>query len=81
MNRAVVIDDATGAVKRTLDMPPAMLALNVRPGEALFLLTDDTGFVIADAYLVVSETGNLVPSDAAPEGFVAPAYELQFIAV
>lgn len=81
MNRALIIDAGTGAINRTIDAPPEMLALNVRPGEALFLLADDTGAVIADAHLVVSETGNLAPSDAAPEGFVAPAYELQYIAV
>lgn len=81
MNRALVIDGATGAIKRTIDAPPEMLALNVRAGEAMFLLADDTGAVIAESHLIVSDVGNLAPSGSAPEGFVAPGYELQYVAV
>ena len=59
MNRVLVIDDATGAIKRTIDAPPEMLALNVRAGEALFLLADGT---VAEVHLAWSEHAEADPS-------------------
>lgn len=79
--RGVVVDDATGAILRTVTAPPEMLAANVTTGESLFVLTEDGGAWIDDANLIVSETGVLEPSPTAPEGTTAPAHELQYVAI
>lgn len=79
-DRTLVIDDATGAIRRTLAMPPEMLALNVEAGESLFVVAGDDGLCIDDAHLVVGTTGALEPAPGAPSGTTAPAYELQYVA-
>ena len=79
--RGVVVDETTGEILRTVTAPPEMLAANVTTGESLFVLTEDGGAWIDDANLIVSETGVLEPSPAAPEGTTVPAHELQYVAV
>lgn len=79
--RGITVDDATGAILRTVTAPPDMLALNVTTGESLFVLSNDDGRWIDDGNLIVSETGVLEPGPSAPEGTTAPAYDLQYVAV
>ena len=59
MSRALVIDTASGAILRTITASPTMLAEQVLPGEAVFVITDDTGAFINDAALRVSEAGEI----------------------
>lgn len=80
-DRTLVVDDSTGAIRRTLLAPPEMLALNVEAGESLFVLAEDDGLTIDDAHVVVSELGVLILRETAPEGLTAPTYELQYVAV
>lgn len=77
--RSVVIDAATGAVRRTLSGDPQMFALQVDTGEALFALTDDDGFFIDDANLIVSETGEWEVLPGAPEDLEPPTSQLELI--
>lgn len=81
ISRALIIDAATGRILRTLTAPPEMIALNVRAGEAAFLITDDNGGCINDNYVVLSDAGEMVLTEDAPEGATAPAYEIQYVAV
>lgn len=80
-DRALVIDPATGMILRKVSAPPEMLALNAGDGESLFVITGDDGMHIDDAHVIVSELGVLTLTESAPEGLVAPAYELQYVAV
>jgi hypothetical protein len=79
--RTLVVDDASGAILRTIIAPPGMLALNVAAGESLFVVANDDGLCIDDAHVVVSELGDLTLSASAPAGVTAPPYELQYVAV
>lgn len=80
-DRALVIDEATGSIRRTIHAAPAMLALQVGVGEALFVVVDDDGLCIHDGNLAVSEGGELIASESAPEGFEVPTYTIEYVAV
>lgn len=79
ISRAIVTDAVTGRFLRVITAPPEMLALNVRAGEVMFIVTNDDGLSIQDGHLIVSEAGEIVPSESAPEGLTAPGYDLQYI--
>lgn len=81
MTRALVIDPATGEIKRKVTAPPAMLAVQAGDGEAVFALVDDDGGHIDDANLIVGETGDWEVKEGAPEGLSLPSASIEYIAL
>lgn len=79
MSRGVVIETATGVIRRKITAPPTMLALQVAEGESLFAVVDDDGCVIDDEHVIVGETGDWVLVDGAPAGTVVPAGSPQYV--
>lgn len=77
--RSVVIDTATGVIRRTLSGDPALFAIQAVSGESLFALTEDDGFFIDDANMIVSETGEWEALPGAPEDFAPPSSQLELI--
>lgn len=79
MSRAVVIDAATGVIKRKVAGDPTMMALQVGPGESLYALAEDDGALIDDRHLIVSETGEWEAAPGAPEGFLPPTIPIFYV--
>lgn len=79
ISRAIVTDAATGRFLRVITAPPEMLVPNIRAGEAMFIVIDDDGLCIHDGHLTLSETGEIVPAEGAPESLTVPGYDLQYI--
>lgn len=77
--RSVVIDTASGLIRRTISGDPTLFALQVDTGESLFALTEDDGFFIDDAHLKVSETGGWELLPGAPEDLEPPTSNLELI--
>ena len=80
MMRAIVIETATGEIRRKITAPPTMFALQAEEGETLFALVDDDGAHIPDGHLIVSETGAWEPREGAPEGLTLPVATIELIA-
>lgn len=78
--RALIIDDATGAILRKLVGSPSMFALQAGSGQSLFALVDDEGGHIDDAHLIISETGEWEAAPGAPEGLTLPTIEIAYVA-
>ncbi|KQW79707.1 hypothetical protein [Brevundimonas sp. Root1279] len=81
IDRAIVIDDVTGAIRCTVIAPPEMIALQVTEGESLFVIIEDDGFCIDDGHIVVGESGSLERAPGAPESVTPPAYDLAYVAI
>lgn len=80
MMRAIVIDSATGAIRRQITAPPSMFAIQAEEGESLFALVDDDGLHIPDGHLIISETGEWAAREGAPEGLALPSVMIELIA-
>lgn len=80
--RALVVDAATGEIKRKIVGNPAMFALqaDTDSGEALFALVEDDWTFVDDANLLVSETGEWEPREGAPEWVTLPGAMIEYVA-
>lgn len=78
---AVIIDAATGVIKRKVMTNPAMLANQVAAGEAMFAILDDDGRAIDDSNVIVSATGRWAAKAGAPEGLTLPTTTIEYVAV
>lgn len=77
--RCILINSGTGVILRTLSGDPAMFADQAEVGESLFALTEDDGFFIDDANLIVSETGEWEVLPGAPGDLDPPTSPLELI--
>lgn len=80
-DRAIVIETATGVVRRQIWAQPTDLAANVGTGESLFLIVGDDGAKLDDANLLLDENGDWAEAEGAPEGLTPPSGTLQLVAL
>lgn len=78
--RAIVVETATGVIRRKITASPAMFGAQGDEGESVFALVDDDGAHIADDLLIVSEAGEWEAVEGAPEGFELPVADIQYVA-
>lgn len=76
---AIIVDGATGAIKRKITGDPAMFGIQAATGETAFALIDDDGQRIDDANLFITEQGAWSAKEGAPEGVVVPDLALGLI--
>lgn len=75
MSRGVIFDPGTGVIDKVVRGSPELFALQVSPGQAMFAVMDDTGAVISDDKVFISESGTLAwidptsvdPTDVLPQ--------------
>ena len=77
---AVIVDTATGVIKRKITGDPTMFAVQAGSGETVFALTDYDGRAIDDANLVISEAGEWEAAAGAPEWLTLPTTTIELVA-
>ena len=80
MMRAIIVDAATGRIKRKVTSAPGMLGTQTEEGEIAFALINDDGAFIPDQHLVVSESGEWELAPGAPPTVTAPSSSFEYIA-